>query len=89
MPDRDTRDAVTEADIRKYKQRMATKVDALKRDLATWLDQTSAADTVLVSRALLETAFDRYIDLHDEDDARDLINRAFDRVARSRRGTLQ
>jgi hypothetical protein len=86
MPDRDTRDAVTEADIRKYKQRVATKVDALKRDLATWLDQTSAADTVLVSRALLETAFDRYI---DEDDARDLINRAFDRVARTRRGTLQ
>jgi hypothetical protein len=89
MPDRNTRDAVTNSDIRKYKQRVPTKVDALKRDLATWLDQTSVADTALVSRALLETAFDRYIDLHDEDDARDLINRAFDRVARSRRGTLQ
>jgi hypothetical protein len=44
---------------------------------------------VSVTTALLELGFEREIDLHGEEDARDLIDRAFRRVVQQRRGTLQ
>jgi hypothetical protein len=42
-----------------------------------------------VTTALLELGFERQLDLHGEEDARDLIERAFRRVVKERRGTLQ
>jgi hypothetical protein len=42
-----------------------------------------------VSIALLETAIDRYLDIHDEADARDFIDRAVRRAVQKRRGPLQ
>jgi len=59
-------------------------------ELIEWLGRTvDPADTVAASLALLETAFDGYLDLHDEPDALDLITRTFRRVAQRRRGALQ
>jgi hypothetical protein len=40
-------------------------------------------------RHCLELAFERYLDLHDEEDARDFIERAFRRAVQRRRAPLQ
>ena len=62
----------------------------IKRDLAQWLDQTrDSSESAPLSIALIETAFDRYLETHDEQDARDLIEGAFHRAVRKRRGPLQ
>jgi hypothetical protein len=78
------------ANVKILRRRMDAKVAEIKRDLAQWLDQIEhPADTVPTSIALLETAFDRYLALHDETHARDLITKAFDRAVQKRRGALQ
>ena len=64
-------------------------------NLVQWIAATTASTNILndfsipASIALLETAIDRYLDLHGEEDAHDLIERAFRRVVNERRGPLQ
>jgi hypothetical protein len=83
-------DAELAEKIARFKRGMQARVAEIKRGLARWLDQnTSHADHVEASTALLKLAFDRHLDLHDEEDARDLMERAFRRVVQRRRGPLQ
>lgn len=71
------------------KRGLEARVGELRRDLAHWIgDTTTSADHTPVSIALLETAIDRYLDTHDEADARDLIERIFRRAVQRHRGTL-
>jgi hypothetical protein len=83
-------DAELAENIAAIKRGVQAKVAEIKRDLAQWLDQTrQPSESAPVSIALLETACDRNLDTHDEQDARDLIERAFRRVVQRRRGPLQ
>ena len=73
-----------------YKQRMKVHTDAIKRHLAHFIEKTThPADGSCVTTALLELGFERQLDLHGEEDAKDLIDRAFRRVVKERRGPLQ
>jgi hypothetical protein len=72
------------------KQRMKTHTEAIKKHLMQFINRTlSPPDDVSVTTALLELGFERQIDLHGEEDAKDLIDRAFRRVVKERRGPLQ
>jgi hypothetical protein len=83
-------DAELASNIATVKRGVEARVAEIKRGLAHWLDDTtSSADHTSVSIALLETAIDRCLDIHDEADAHDLIDRAFRRVVKERRGPLQ
>ena len=71
-----------------YKQRMKAHTDAIKRHLSQFIERTtSPADDTCVTTALLELGIERRLDLHDEEDARDLTDRTFRRVVKQRRGT--
>jgi hypothetical protein len=60
--------------ISTIKRGVDARVGEIRRGLAHWIgDTTTSADPIPVSIALLETAIDRYLDTHDEPDARDLI----------------
>jgi hypothetical protein len=73
-----------------YKQRMKAHTDAIKRHLAHFIEKTThPADGSCVTTALLELGFEQQLDLHGEEDAKDLIDRAFRRVVKERRGPLQ
>ena len=73
-----------------YKQRMKAHTDAIKQHLTQFISRTlSPPDDVTVTWALLELGFERQIDLLGEEDAQDLIERAFRRVVKERRGPLQ
>jgi hypothetical protein len=83
-------DAELAEKIARFKRGMQARVAEIKRGLGQWLDQNmSIADHVAASAALLDLAIDRYLDLHDEEDARDLIERSFHRAVQRRRGPLQ
>ena len=83
-------DAELASNIATVKRGVDARVAEIKRGLAHWLgDTTSPADHTPVSIALLETAIDRYLDIHDEADARDFIDRAVRRAVQKRRGPLQ
>jgi hypothetical protein len=72
------------------KQRMKARTDAIKKHLAGFIEKNAhPADWTYVTTALLELGFERQIDLHGEEDAKDLIDRAFHRVVKERRGPLQ
>jgi hypothetical protein len=67
-----------------------TTVAEIRRDLVQWLEETHAsAESVPVSLALLETAFDRYLATYNPPDAFELIEAVFRRAVRKRRGLLQ
>lgn len=73
-----------------YKQRMRNHTAAIKTHLARFIRRTlSPSDDTCVTTALLELGFERQIDLHGEEDAKDLIDRAFSRVIKKRRDSLQ
>jgi hypothetical protein len=74
--------------IARYKRRAETRVADIKRDLAQWIaDTTSLADYGEVSTALLELAFERKLAIDDDAaDVFDLVQRAFQRVVRQRKG---
>jgi hypothetical protein len=83
-------DAELASNIATIKRGIDARVAEIKRGLARWLDDTTTpADHTPVSFALLETALDRYLDIHDEADARDLIERSLQRAVQKRRGPLQ
>lgn len=94
MTDKTTSSPVPDADLAKniatIKRGVDARVGEIKRALAHWIaDTTTSADHTSVSIALLETAIDRYLDIHDEADARDLIEKTLRRAAQRRRGPLQ
>jgi hypothetical protein len=73
-----------------FKERAQAHTDAVKRQLAQWIEKTThPADYVSVSMALLELGIERRLGLHDEEDARDLTEQTFRRVVQRRRGPLQ
>ncbi len=76
--------------IAAYKKRCESRRDEFKRGLTRFLDhKTHPGDYAEVSYAPLEMACECYLDIHDEEDALDLIQRAFRRVVQKRRGPLQ
>jgi hypothetical protein len=80
----------TAANIKTIKRGVVARVDEIKRELAQWLAQTTMpADTAPATLALLETAFDRHLAVHDEADAAELIESVFRRAVQRHRGTLQ
>jgi hypothetical protein len=80
-------DAELAKNMATIKRGVEARVGEIKRDLAHWLDDiTTPADHTPVSIALLETAIDRHLDIHDEADARDLIERNLRRAVQRRRG---
>jgi len=83
-------DAELARNIATVKRGVDARVGEIKRGLAHWIaDTATSADHTPVSIALLETAIDRYLDIHDEADARDLIERTLRRAVQQRRGPLQ
>ena len=71
--------------IATVKRGAEAKVAEIKRDLAQWIAATTASTSI----ALLETALDRYLDIHDEEEAREFIEKAFLRAVQRHRGPLQ
>ena len=62
---------------------LSAEVEGLRESLAVWIEEnTHRANDTAISIAMLETAFDRYIELLGENDAFELIQSAF-----RRRGT--
>ena len=86
-------DAVADVDQDKlaaYKRRMKAHTDTIKKHLVQFIEKTThPADWSCVTTVLLELGFERQLDLHGEEDAKDLIDRAFRRVVKERRGPLQ
>jgi hypothetical protein len=63
-------DAELAENIARFKRGLQARVVEIKRDLVQCLDQTtSSADYVEASKALLELAIERYLNIHDEEDA--------------------
>jgi hypothetical protein len=59
-----------------------TEVERLRESLGEWIkENTHRANDTAISIAMLETAFDRYVELLGESDAFDLIQSAFRRRA--------
>ena len=63
----------------KVRKQIVVRVGEIKADLAAYIeiDTDLLNDGVPVSVALLEMALERFIDLHGEQDARELIESAF------------
>jgi hypothetical protein len=91
-------DKDNDADARKvaaFRERQSAAIEKVKQSLAAWIDREDGnaanfgANYTEVSCAMLETAFDRYIDLHGATDAFELIESAFRRRAEKFRKSLQ
>ena len=89
--------------VETFRKRQRETVAQLRRDLEIWIDARSGPPRsphpseaefsqdhyVEISAALLETAIDRYIRLHDASDALDFVQRCFKRRAEQHRRSLQ
>ena len=76
-------DAEDARNVAILREGMTAEVEGLRESLAMWIEEnTHRANDTAISIAMLETAFDRYIELLGENDAFDLIQSAF-----RRRGT--
>jgi hypothetical protein len=90
--DKDAEDA---RKVAAFRERQRAVVERVKESLAAWIDSEDGnaanfgANYNQVSCAMLETAFDRYIDLHGATDAFELIESAFRRRAEKFRKSLQ
>jgi molybdenum cofactor biosynthesis enzyme MoaA len=75
----------------KFIERQDAQISKVKADLETWIDEhyQDHSLNVVVMSALLEVAFERFIDLHGEKDALELIESRFRRTAKITRPTLQ
>ena len=65
------------------------RVDEIKADIAAYIEQDTDLlnDGVPVSIALLDMALDRFIDLHGDHDAHELIASAFRRAVQRSKAT--
>ena len=78
-----------EAALAAYRQRAAARVAEIKAAILKWLEpRDSVADSVSITRALLEIALDRHIEVH-EANGFDLIESAYQRALKRSRGPLQ
>jgi hypothetical protein len=73
--------------ITAYKKRCEARRAEIKRGLVHYLNGTTAPGDY--TEVKIASSKWLYLDIHDEDDALDLIQRAFRRVVRKRRGPLQ
>ena len=68
---------------------MTAEVEGLRESLAVWIEGNARPLDAAVSIAMLETAFDRYIDLLGATDAFRLVEACFRRRAEKFRRSLQ
>jgi hypothetical protein len=72
-----------------YRRRMNAQVAAIKSALSEWLEpRDNVADSVCITRALLELALDRHVAAH-EANGFDMIEAAYRRALKASRGPLQ
>jgi hypothetical protein len=70
--------------------RMTAEVEGLRESLAVWIEEnTQHPIDAAVSIAMLETAFDRYIDLLGATDAFEVVEACFRQRAEKFRKSLQ
>jgi hypothetical protein len=82
-------EAALPAKVKDYRVRMKAQVAAIKSALASWLEPSdNVADSVCITRALLELALDRHVAVH-EADGFELIESAYQRALERWRGPLQ
>jgi hypothetical protein len=80
---------IDEAALVAYRQRAAARVAEIKGAIMAWLEpRDSEADSVCVTRALLDIALDRHVAVHRAGGF-DLIEAAYRRALQRWRGTLQ
>ena len=77
------------ADVAKLRARVDAEIAETGAELERWLDRIPESRNSSTISALLEAAFDRYIELLGEPDASMLIETAFRRVAKKFRPTMQ
>jgi hypothetical protein len=86
----DTVEGIDQQKLAAFKRRAKARTDVIKKHLVQFIEKTThSADYSCVTTALLELGFERQLDLHGEEDVQDLIDRAFRRVVKERRGPLQ
>jgi hypothetical protein len=91
MPDPTSKDdeAALDAKVEKFRQRADARVAEIKSAIMKWLEpRDSVADSVSITRALLDIALDRHVAIH-EANAFDLIESAYQRALKRSRGPLQ
>jgi hypothetical protein len=83
-------DAEDARNVAILRERMTAEVEGLRESLAVWIEEnTQHPIDAAVSIAMLETAFDRYIDLLGATDAFELVEACFRRRAEKFRKSLQ
>ena len=81
--------ATLDTKVEKFRQRAAARVAEIKGALIKWLEpRDNPADSVCITRALLDLALDRHVAVH-EADGFDLIESAYHRALKRSRGPLQ
>ncbi len=82
-------EAALDAKVKDYRERTKVRAAAIKSALLTWLGpRDNVADSVCITRALLDVALDRHVAIHHADGF-DLIESAYRRALERWRGTLQ
>jgi hypothetical protein len=77
-------DAEDARNVAILRERMTAEVEGLRESLAVWIEEnTQHPIDAAVSIALLETAFDRYIDLLGATDAFELVEACLRRSVKS------
>ena len=83
-------DAEDARNVAILRERMTAEVEGLRESLAVWIEEnTQHPIDAAVSIAMLETAFDRYIDLLGATDAFELVEACFRRRVEKFRKSLQ
>jgi hypothetical protein len=78
------------ANAAKVKERLRQEITIIRTGLTAWLDHnTHKHEDAAVNVALLEVAIDKYLAIHDEADALDLIQKTFRSIVTNRYGTMQ
>jgi hypothetical protein len=75
--------------VEKFRERSAARISKIKDALTKWLEpRDNVADSVCVTTALLDIALDRHVAVYDANGF-DLIEAAYQRALKRRRGRLQ
>jgi hypothetical protein len=72
--------------LEKFRDLLRTQVAAAKATLTPWLEKSRDRTKYI---AMLELAFDHYLDIHDEAEALELIHLNFHSTVQRRKGPLQ